>query len=125
MIKHAIIVASLVSGIALSGCNGTLDPATQADVNTAFTTLCSSLPIIQPVSTKLNATVQADYATAVQICSMGSPTNAVTAGLDVLAVYEALSPYFSKATALAPEARHSMKRIDADIAAGKFVGSVK
>ena len=120
MIKTAIIGALALAALPLAGCNGTLDPQTQADVNTAFTVLCTQLPIVQPVSTKLNAQLQADYATAQQICSMGSPTNAVTAGLDVLAVYEALQPYFSKATALAPEARHSMKRIDADIAAGKF-----
>ena len=123
--KAIVIGALALAAVPLAGCNGTLDPATQADVNTAFTTLCASLPVIQPVSTKLNATIQADYATAQQICAMGSPTNAVTAGLDVLAVYEALQPYFTKATALAPEARHSMQRINADISAGKFVGQIK
>jgi hypothetical protein len=37
------------------------------------------------------------YAQAQRICAAGAPTNAIAAGVDILAVESALLPYFKKA----------------------------
>jgi hypothetical protein len=51
----------------------------------------------------MNADARNAYAQAQTICAAGAPTNAVAAGLDVLAIESALLPYFKKATALATD----------------------
>ena len=53
----------------------------------------------------MNADAKNAYAQAQTICAAGAPTNAIAAGVDILAVENALLPYFKKATALAPDQR--------------------
>jgi hypothetical protein len=51
----------------------------------------------------MNALAKNAYAQAQTICAAGSPTNAIAAGVDILAIENALLPYFSKAAALTPK----------------------
>jgi hypothetical protein len=99
-IKSAGFVACL-PGLAfgLAGCTstGSLTEQASIDVTTAYTMLCAGLPSLGPTIAKLNAQLQADYATAERICATGAPTNAVNAGLDIVAVYTALSQYIPAA----------------------------
>ena len=101
--KSAFVLVA-VSG-ALAGCTsaGQLTPAAQADINAAYSNVCAALPALGPVSATMNADARNAYAQAQTICASGAPTNAVTAGIDILAIENALLPYFHKATALAPE----------------------
>ena len=45
----------------------------------------------------MNADAKNAYAQAQTICAAGTPTNAIAAGVDILAVESALLPYFKKA----------------------------
>jgi hypothetical protein len=89
---------------ALAGCTsaGQLTPTASAAINTAYNDVCTALPALGPVSATMNADAKNAYAQAQTICAAGAPTNAVAAGVDILAVENALLPYFKKATALAP-----------------------
>ncbi len=96
---------------ALAGCTSTgqLTPNASAAVNAAYSDVCAALPALGPVSATMNAQAKNAYAQAQTICAAGAPTNAVAAGVDILAIEDALLPYFSKATALAP-AQEAAKR---------------
>jgi hypothetical protein len=45
----------------------------------------------------MNADAKNAYAQAQTICAAGAPTNAIAAGVDILAIENALLPYFKKA----------------------------
>lgn len=104
MIKHTAIAAICTAAVALVGCNtpGSLDPSAALVVSQAYTNICAALPALDPVSASMNANAKNAMATAHQICANGAPTNAVVAGIDILAMESALLPYFTKATAMAP-----------------------
>lgn len=101
MIAHETISASGVAAVllgalavagTLAGCN---QVATQVDIDQAFNAICAYVPALEPVSAKFNGQLQNDYLQAQVICNSGSPTNAASLGVDILAVYLALEPYFS------------------------------
>jgi hypothetical protein len=89
---------------ALAGCTSTgqLTPVATADITAAYDNVCAALPALGPVSATMNTDAKNAYAQAQTICAAGAPTNAIAAGIDILAVENALLPYFKKATALAP-----------------------
>jgi hypothetical protein len=89
---------------ALAGCTSTgqLTSAATADIAAAYNNVCATLPALGPASATMNADAKNAYAKAQTVCAAGAPTNAVTAGIDILAIENALLPYFHKATALAP-----------------------
>jgi hypothetical protein len=100
--KSVLALVALCS--ALAGCTsaGQLTPSASAAINTAYNDVCNALPALGPVSATMNADAKNAYAQAQTICAAGAPTNAIAAGVDVLAIENALLPYFKKATALAP-----------------------
>jgi hypothetical protein len=83
----------------LAGCTSTgqLTPAASAAVTAAYNNVCNALPALGPVSATMNADAKNAYAQAQTICAAGAPTNAIAAGVDILAVENALLPYFKKA----------------------------
>ena len=83
----------------LAGCTSTgqLTPAASAAVTTAYNNVCNALPSLAPVSATMNEDARNAYAQAQTICAAGAPTNAMAAGVDILAVENALLPYFKKA----------------------------
>lgn len=83
----------------LGGCTSTgqLMPTASAAVTTAYTNVCNALPALGPVSATMNTDVKNAYAQAQTICAAGAPTNAIAAGVDILAIENALLPYFKKA----------------------------
>lgn len=99
----SIFALAAVCG-ALAGCTsaGQLTPTASTAINTAYNDVCSALPALGPASATMNADAKNAYAQAQTICAAGAPTNAVAAGVDILAVENALLPYFKRATALAP-----------------------
>jgi hypothetical protein len=101
--KSAFALIALCS--ALAGCTsaGQLTPAASTAINVAYNDVCSALPALGPVSATMNADAKNAYAQAQTICAAGAPTNAIAAGVDVLAIESALLPYFKKATALAAD----------------------
>ena len=101
--KSVLALVALCS--ALAGCTsaGQLTPTASAAINTAYNDVCNALPALAPVSTTMNADAKNAYAQAQTICAAGAPTNAIAAGVDVLAIENALLPYFKKATALAAD----------------------
>lgn len=114
MHKLAICAAIAVGG-ALSACSssGQLTPTATADVTAAYNNVCAAAPALGPASATMNADAKNAYAQARTICAAGAPTNAIAAGVDILAIESALLPYFGKARAQAPEraARHRPLRI--------------
>ena len=98
---------------ALAGCTSTgqLTPTASAAINTAYNDVCNALPALAPASATMNADAKNAYAQAQTICAAGTPTNAVAAGVDILAVESALLPYFKKATALAPDQEIGKRRV--------------
>jgi hypothetical protein len=100
--KSVFALVALCS--ALAGCTsaGQLTPSASAAINTAHDDVCNALPALGPVSATMNADAKNAYAQAQTICAAGAPTNAIAAGVDILAIENALLPYFKKATALAP-----------------------
>ena len=90
---------------ALAACTSTgqLTPAATADITAAYDNVCAALPALGPASATMNADAKNAYAQAQTICATGAPTNAIAAGVDILAVENALLPYFKKASALAPD----------------------
>ena len=101
--KSVFALVALCS--ALAGCTsaGQLTPSASAAINTAYNDVCNALPALAPVSATMNADAKNAYAQAQTICAAGAPTNAIAAGVDILAVENALLPYFKKATALAAD----------------------
>ena len=83
----------------LAGCTSTgqLTPAASAAITTAYNNVCNALPALGPVSATMNADAKNAYAQAQTICAAGAPTNAIAAGVDILAIENALLPYFKKA----------------------------
>jgi hypothetical protein len=100
--KSVLALVALCS--ALAGCTsaGQLTPSASAAINTAYNDVCDTLPALGPASATMNADAKNAYAQAQTICGAGAPTNAIAAGVDILAIENALLPYFKKATALAP-----------------------
>jgi hypothetical protein len=84
---------------ALAGCTSTgqLTPQATADITAAYDNVCAALPALGPVSATMNADAKNAYAQAQRICAAGAPTNAVAVGVDILAIENALLPYFKKA----------------------------
>jgi hypothetical protein len=84
---------------ALAGCTsaGQLTPVASADITTAYNDVCSAMPALGPASATMNADAKNAYAQAQTICAAGAPTNAVAAGVDILAIENSLLPYFKKA----------------------------
>jgi hypothetical protein len=82
-----------------TGCTSTgqLTPAASTAVTTAYNNVCNALPALGPVSTTMNADAKNAYGHAQTICAVGAPTNAIAAGVDILAIENALLPYFKKA----------------------------
>jgi hypothetical protein len=101
--KSVLALMALCS--ALAGCTsaGQLTPTASAAINTAYNDVCNALPALGPASATMNADAKNAYAQAQTICAAGAPTNAIAAGVDILAVESALLPYFKKATALAAD----------------------
>ena len=83
---------------ALAGCTSTgqLTPAATADITAAYDNVCAALPALGPVSATMNADAKNAYAQAQTICAAGAPTNAIVAGVDIVAIENALLPYFKK-----------------------------
>src|ERR1700753_3338345 len=102
-IKTVFALMALCS--ALAGCTSTgqLTPAASTAINVAYNDVCNALPALGPVSATMNADAKHAYAQAQTICAAGAPTNAVAAGIDLLAIESALLPYFKKAAALATD----------------------
>jgi hypothetical protein len=82
----------------LAGCTSTgqLTPTASAAVTAAYNNVCTALPSLGPVSTTMNDDAKNAYAQAQTICAAGAPTNAIAAGVDILAIEDALLPYFKK-----------------------------
>ena len=96
--KALTIFAALSGAVALAGCSSTgqLDPQTSATIATAYNNICTWVPAAGPISATMNAKAQAAYAQAQTICAAGAPTNAIAAGIDILAIETAIAPYFTK-----------------------------
>ena len=92
--------AMLLAALALAGCTstGTLTPAATADVTAAYNAVCPAVSTgsLDPFAGQFNDRVRTAYSAAQSICAAGVPTNALIAGLDILAIDAALSPYLAK-----------------------------
>ena len=112
--KRALIASACAAALGLSACNGTLSPQAQQDITVVYTAMCAALPAAGPTIAKLNAQIQADYAQAQTICAAGSPTNAVAAGIDILALYTALQQYLPNihVRAEAPDVKAALTRLN-------------
>ena len=98
MIRFSSILALVAICGALAACTSTgqLTPQATAAITTAYDNVCAALPAMGPVSATMNADAKNAYAQAQRICAAGAPTNAVAAGVDILAIENALLPYFKK-----------------------------
>jgi hypothetical protein len=98
---------------ALAGCTSTgqLTPTATADITAAYDNVCAALPALGPAAATMNADAKNAYAQARTICAAGAPTNAIAAGVDILAIENALLPYFTKATALAPNQQGALQKL--------------
>ena len=110
-IKSVLALVALCG--ALAGCTsaGQLTPTASVAINTAYNDVCNALPALGPVSATMNADAKNAYAQAQTTCAAGAPTNAIAAGVDILAIEHALLPYFKKATALAPNQEIGKRRV--------------
>jgi hypothetical protein len=92
------LALALLGTVALAGCtsSGALTPTASAAVTTAYNNVCAAVPALGPASATMNANAKNAYAQAQLICAAGAPTNAIAAGIDILAVETALLPYFPK-----------------------------
>jgi hypothetical protein len=113
MIPFRPIFALLGVCVTLAGCTsaGQLTPTASAAINTAYNDVCNALPALGPASETMNADAKNAYAQAQTICSAGTPTNAIAAGVDILAIENALLPYFNKASALAPNQEIALRKL--------------
>jgi hypothetical protein len=116
MTFKSVLALTAICG-ALAGCNaaGQLTPAASADITTAYNDVCAGLPALGPVSATMNGDAKNAYAQAQTICAGGAPTNAVAAGVDILAIEQALLPYFKKAAALAPNQDPPLRKLTVKI----------
>ena len=98
MTPFKLVFAIIAVCGALAGCTsaGQLTPSASAAINTAYNSVCNAMPALGPVSATMNAQAQNAYAQAQTICAAGAPTNAIAAGIDILAIENALLPYFKK-----------------------------
>ena len=94
--KPVLALAAVCSLLAACTSTGQLTPAASAAVTTAYNNVCAALPALGPVSATMNADAKNALAQAQTICAAGAPTNAIAAGVDILAVESALLPYFKK-----------------------------
>jgi hypothetical protein len=95
--KPVLALVAVVSLLAGCTSTGQLTPAASAAVTAAYNNVCNALPALGPVSATMNADAKNAFAQAQTICAAGTPTNAIAAGVDILAVENALLPYFKKA----------------------------
>ena len=102
-VKSIFTLFAVCGGLAGCTSTGQLTPTASAAITAAYNDVCNGLPALGPASTTMNADAKNAYAQAQTICAAGTPTNAVAAGVDILAVESALLPYLEKATALAPD----------------------
>jgi hypothetical protein len=112
MTPFKLVFAMVAVCGALAGCTsaGQLTPTASVAINTAYNDVCNALPAVGPASATMNADAKNAYAQAQTICAAGAPTNAIAAGVDILAVENALLPYFKKATALAADQKVAKPR---------------
>jgi hypothetical protein len=112
MTPFKLVLAMVAVCGALAGCTsaGQLTPTASAVINTAYNDVCNALPALGPASATMNADAKNAYAQAQTICAAGAPTNAIAAGVDILAVENALLPYFKKATALVADQKVAKPR---------------
>jgi hypothetical protein len=105
MLRTNSLVALAAVCAVLAGCSATgqLTPVASADITTAYNSVCAALPALGLASATMNGDAKNAYAQAQTVCAAGAPTNAIAAGVDILAVENALLPYFKKATALASD----------------------
>jgi hypothetical protein len=98
MTHYKPVVAFVAAFGLLAGCTSTgqLTPATSSAVTTAYNNVCAAVPALGPISATMNDDAKNAYAQAQTICAAGAPTNAIAAGVDILAVENALFPYFKK-----------------------------
>lgn len=91
------LIALALTG-ALGGCSpsGQLTPTAALTVTNAYNNVCAALPALGPTSATMNANAKNAYAQASAICANGAPTNAIVAGIDILAIENALLPYLKK-----------------------------
>ena len=110
-VKSIFALVAVCGGLAGCTSTGQLTPTASAAITAAYNDVCNALPALGPASATMNADAKNAYAQAQTICAAGTPTNAVAAGVDILAVENALLPYFKKATALAPDHEISKRRV--------------
>jgi hypothetical protein len=109
--KATFAFVALCGGLAGCTSTGQLTPTASAAITAAYNDVCNALPTLGPASATMNADAKNAYVQAQTICAAGTPTNAVAAGVDILAVENALLPYFKKATALAPNQELAERRV--------------
>jgi hypothetical protein len=109
--KSIFSLVAICGALAACTSTGQLTPAATADVTAAYNKVCAALPALGPISATMNADAKNAYAQAQTICAAGAPTSAIAAGVDVLAVENALLPYFTKAAALAPDQQMPNRRL--------------
>ena len=109
--KSIFSLVAICGALAACTSTGQLTPAATADVTAAYNNVCAALPALGPISATMNADAKNAYAQAQTICAAGAPTSAIAAGVDVLAVENALLPYFTKAAALAPDQQMPNRRL--------------
>jgi hypothetical protein len=95
--KSVLALVALCSALAGWTSAGQLTPSASAAINTAYNDVCDALPALGPASATMNADAKNAYAQAQTICAAGAPSNAIAAGVDILAIENALLPYFKKA----------------------------
>jgi hypothetical protein len=93
-IKSMLALAALCGALAGCSATGQLTPVATTDITTAYNDVCAALPALGPASATMNTDAKNAYAQAQTICAAGAPTNAIAAGVDILAVENALLPYF-------------------------------
>ena len=113
MIPFRPIFALLGVYTTLAGCTSArqLTPTASTAINTAYNDVCNALPALGPASATMNANAKNAYTQAQTICAAGTPTNAIAAGVDILAVENSLLPYFNKASALAQNQEITLRKL--------------
>lgn len=95
--KIALIAGLGIAALGFAGCSSTasLNSSASTTVTTAYNSICPAISTgaYDAVFVKMNAQVQTDYAAAKQICAIGAPTNAVVAGMDIIALQSVLAQY--------------------------------
>lgn len=109
------LVSVIALTTALCGCSSTgqLSPAVSADIDAVYNNVCTALPALGPITGTMDSKAQNAYGQFSLICATGSPTNAIAAGVDLLALEQALVPYFGKASANTPKQARALKALKA------------